>query len=145
MVGIGISWHGLAMRYHKISRNDTKRTLENEHPAKILISLRSRAIWTESSFTQSDQNLHWAHFGQARMQSFFMWTTKILIRLLGSMCRISWVFVRRTCQKVRFLTFRLKWFLRIMITLIRQRLRPPVKYCLLSLWWQIWPHENDLF
>ena len=25
---------------------------------------------------QSDQNLHWAHFGQPRMQSFFMQTTK---------------------------------------------------------------------
>ena len=36
-------------------------------PAKIQISLRIRAGWSD---------LHWTHFGQTMMQSFFMRTTK---------------------------------------------------------------------
>ena len=40
------------------------------HPGKIQISLRI-------------QNLHWAHFGQWKMQRFFMRTTKTLITLRG--------------------------------------------------------------
>ena len=34
-------------------------------------------------FPQSDKNLHWTHFGPPRMESFFMRTTKTLIRLCG--------------------------------------------------------------
>ena len=33
------------------------------------------------AFAQSDQNLHWAHFGETRMQGFFMRKAKTLIRL----------------------------------------------------------------
>ena len=32
---------------------------------------------------QSDQKLHWAHFGEPRMQVFFMKTMKTLIRQCG--------------------------------------------------------------
>ena len=53
---------------------------------------------SEDSFTHSGQNLHWAHVGQPRMQTFFMRTTETLIR----------VFVGRVCQKLRFLTLRFK-------------------------------------
>ena len=41
------------------------------------------------TFVQSDQNLHWAHFEQPRMQSFFMWTTKTMIRLRGCATDLS--------------------------------------------------------
>ena len=42
-----------------------------------------RRFRSACAFAQSDQNLHWAHFGQPRMQSFFMRTMKTLIRLRG--------------------------------------------------------------
>ena len=35
------------------------------------------------AIAQSDQNLHWAHFGEPRLQRFFMRTKKILICLCG--------------------------------------------------------------
>ena len=35
------------------------------------------------AFTQSNQNLHWAHFGWPVMQCIFLRTTKTLIRLRG--------------------------------------------------------------
>ena len=35
------------------------------------------------AMAQSDRNIHWAHIGRPRMQSFIMWTTKPLIRLRG--------------------------------------------------------------
>ena len=40
-----------------------------------------RRFRSACAFAQSDQNLHWAHFGKPRMQSFFMRSAKTLIRL----------------------------------------------------------------
>ena len=40
---------------------------------------------TKINFTESDQNIQWAHFGQTRMKSFFMVFTKKTI--LCSDCR----------------------------------------------------------
>ena len=42
-----------------------------------------RKFRSACAFAQSDQNPHWAHFGWILMQSFFMRTTKTLIRLGG--------------------------------------------------------------
>ena len=46
-----------------------------------------RRFRPDSTFALSDQNRHWAHLGEPRMQSFFMWTTIALIRLRG---RAGW-------------------------------------------------------
>ena len=42
-----------------------------------------RRFKSACAFAQSNQNLHWAHFGSPWMQSFFMRTTKTQIRLRG--------------------------------------------------------------
>ena len=42
-----------------------------------------RRFRSDCAFAQSDLDLHLAHFGYPRTQSFFMWTTKNLIRLRG--------------------------------------------------------------
>ena len=44
---------------------------------------------------QSDQNLHWLHFGQQRMQNYFMLVMKTLIT--DKICKLIWVFLGRTC------------------------------------------------
>ena len=61
-----------------------------------------RIFRSSCALAQSEENLHLIHFGQGRMQSFFMRTTNTLIRL--RMHLLIEVFVGRTCQKVRFLT-----------------------------------------
>ena len=40
-----------------------------------------RRFRSDCAFAQSDQNLHWAHFGEPRMQRVFMWPAKTLVRL----------------------------------------------------------------
>ena len=40
-----------------------------------------RRFRSACAFAQSDQNLHWAHFGLTRMWSFFLLKTKALISL----------------------------------------------------------------
>ena len=42
-----------------------------------------RRFRSACAFAQTDQKLHQPHFRKPRMQSFFMWTTKTLIRLRG--------------------------------------------------------------
>ena len=74
----------------EMSRNDRKRTIGNVRPAKIQISLRIRAVCSESSL--------WAF--RIAMQSIFSRTTETLISL-----RI----VGLTCQMVRFRPLRLKY------------------------------------
>ena len=59
-----------------------------------------RRFRSACAFAQSDQNLHWPHFRYPRMQSFFMRTSKNLIRLHGHAGRV--VFVGRECQKGLF-------------------------------------------
>ena len=38
---------------------------------------RSVCAFAQTEYMQTDQNLHWAHYGQPRMQRLFMRTTKI--------------------------------------------------------------------
>ena len=71
--------------------NVRKRTFGHVHPAKTQISLRIRAVLSEFSL---------GAFWIVRVQRFVMLTMKTLIRLH----KLIWVFVGRTCQKVRFLT-----------------------------------------
>ena len=80
-----------------MSRNVQKRTLVHVRPAKIQISLRIRAVWSESSlgvfWIAKDANfLHADHEDSDQT---------------ARMRRLIWVFFVRTCQDVRFLTFRL--------------------------------------
>ena len=57
-----------------VSHNVKNRTFVHVRPAKIQISLRIRAVWSESSL---------GAFWIARMESVFVRTTKTLIRLRG--------------------------------------------------------------
>ena len=57
-----------------MSHNVRKHTFEYVRLAKIQFSL---------CIAQADQNRHWAHFGQSRVYSFFMLTTKTLMILRG--------------------------------------------------------------
>ena len=59
----------------QMHRDVRKRTIGPVRPAKIQIRLRA----------QSDQNLHWTHFGYQRMQRFFMWTTHAQADLKSSL------------------------------------------------------------
>ena len=42
-----------------------------------------RRFRSACGFAQSDQKFQWVHFGSPRMQTFFMLTTKTLVRLRG--------------------------------------------------------------
>ena len=80
-----------------MSHNFRKRSVEHVRPAKIQISLRIRADWSESSLSA---------FGIAKDTKFFSCGQ----RRLWSDCtdaQVIWVFVGRTCQKVLFPTLRL--------------------------------------
>ena len=82
-----------------ISLNVRKYTFRHVRPAKNQISLRVRAVWSESS-------LH--SFWIAKDAKFFMRTTKTY--KTAQMRRFIWMFVGRTDQKVRFLTLGLNIF-----------------------------------
>ena len=122
--GWGLMIHGSQIFYliftfpyvWNITAATAENVPSNVRPANIQISLRICAAWSESSLP---------HLGWPRMQSFVSRTTKALIRLrwcagwfepsLDVHVRryVSWRcgsnnFVGRTCQKVRFLTLRLK-------------------------------------
>ena len=71
-----------------LSRNVRKRTFWRVHPAKIQISLRVRAVWSESSqgafwITKDAKNLH------ADSEDF---------DLTAQMRRLIWVFVGRMLE-----------------------------------------------
>ena len=54
------------------SSNVRKRAFGHARPAKITIRLRSMVRFKSAcALEQSDQNLHWRHFGYPRIQSFF--------------------------------------------------------------------------
>ena len=93
-----------------------KRTFENVRPAKIQISLRICAIWSESSlaavWVANDAKCRHAENEDSDQT--------------GRMRRLSWVSIRRTWQKFRFLT-----------------LRPIFSYNFLQMWHDvffIWEH-----
>ena len=66
-------------------------------PAKIQISLRIRAVWSESSL---------GAFSIAKDTKFLHADNEDSDQT-ARMRRLIWVFFGRTCQKVRFLTLRL--------------------------------------
>ena len=81
-----------------MNRSIRKRTFGRMCPAKIQISLRIRAVWSESSL---------GAFGIANDANFLNRDNKDSDQTV-KMRRPIWVYVGRTCQKVRFLTYRLK-------------------------------------
>ena len=85
----------------QMSQNVGKRTVAHVHQAKIQISLRIRAVWPESSL---------GAFRIAKAAQFLYADWKDAGRTARK-CRLIWVFVGRTCQKVRFLALRFWWFL----------------------------------
>ena len=91
-----------------LSRNVRKRTFDCVQPAKIQISLRIRAVWSESSLC-----------------AFWITTEATVPHTYNEdsdqtarMCRLIWVFVRRTCQTVRFLALRFIYLLMVPVNWI---------------------------
>ena len=78
------------------SRNIMKRTFGHVRPVKILIRLRMRAVWSESSLGAS-----WIAKGAK-----FLHADNEDSDQTARLRRLIWVFVGRTCEKVRFLTLR---------------------------------------
>ena len=82
-----------------LNRNDRKRKFGHVRPAKIHISLRIRAVWSESSlcafWIAKDAKFLRAHNEDSNQTS--------------RMCRLIWVFVVCTCQSGRFHTLRVIW------------------------------------
>ena len=84
------------MDWHQINRNGKDCTFGNVRPAKIQISLRIRAVWSESSLCA---------FRIANDAKFIRENNEDSDQT-ARMRRLIWVFAGRTCQKVRFLTSR---------------------------------------
>ena len=76
------------------SRKVRKRILKHVRPAKSLISLRIRADWSESSL-----DAFWT-----TKDATFLHTYNEDSEQVAQIRRLIWVFVGRTCQKVRFFT-----------------------------------------
>ena len=95
-----IYWNNYA-----ISPNVRKCTFGHVHPAKIQISQRIRAVWSESSlgafWIDDDANFHYAENEDTNQTA--------------RMRRLIWVFIGRTCQKVRFLTLRIPYLLTLVL------------------------------
>ena len=68
--------NGLNAYMHKPYQIATSENVRSDMCAQR--RLRSACV-----FAQPDQNIHWTHFGQPGVQSFFLRTTKTLIRLRG--------------------------------------------------------------
>ena len=83
---------------NEMNRNVRKRTFIDVRPEKIQISLRIRAVWSESSLG--------AFWIAKDAKPFFMRRTKS--DQTSRMRRLIWVLVGRSCQKVRFLTLHFK-------------------------------------
>ena len=81
-----------------MSRNVGKRTYEYVRPAKILIRLRIRAVWSESSL---------GAFWIAKDAKFLHEDNEDLDQITR-MRRLTWIFFWRICQKVLFCRMRLK-------------------------------------
>ena len=84
----------------QMCHNVRKRTFEPERPAKIQISLRIRTVWSEFSKGAS---------GTAKDAKFLHADIEDSDQT-ARMRRLIWVFVGRTCQKLRFLKL---WFRRV--------------------------------
>ena len=82
-----------------MSRNFRKRTFGHERPAKIQISLRIRAVWSESSL---------GAFLDSRGCKVFLRADNEDSNQTARMHSLIWVFDGRSYQKVRFLTLRVK-------------------------------------
>ena len=86
---------GRHVKVKQITRNDRKRNFGHVRPAKIQISLRIRAVWSESSLSA---------FSIAK-------DTKILYAdnedsdQTARMRRLIWVFVGRTREEITFLRY----------------------------------------
>ena len=74
------------------------------HPAKIQISLRIRAVWSEFSLcaVSKAKDTKFLHADNADSDQ------------TARTRRLIWVFVRRTCKKGRFLNLRLQMILGVM-------------------------------
>ena len=79
-----------------LNRNGRKRTARHVRPAMIQISLRIRAVWSESSP---------AAFWIAKDAKFLHWDNEDSDQT-ARMRILIWVFVGCTCQTVRSLTMR---------------------------------------
>ena len=79
-----------------MNRNVGKRTFVYVRPAKSQISLRIRAVWSESSL---------GAFWIAK-DARFLHADNEDSDQTAQMRRLIWVFVGRTCQKVHFLKLR---------------------------------------
>ena len=79
-----------------MSRNVRKRTLLHVHPTKIQISLRMRAVWSESSLSA------WRYFASLAIQKAPSEDSD----QTAQMRSLIWNFAGRTCPKVCFLTLR---------------------------------------
>ena len=64
-----------------------------------------RRFRSACAFADSDQNLHWVHFGDRHAQFLYM-DSEDSYRI-ARMCRLIWVSVECTGQKIRFFTLRL--------------------------------------
>ena len=82
----------------KMNRNVRECTFRRVRPARIQISLRIRAVWSESSL-----GAFWI-----AEDAKFLHTNNDDSDQTAWIRRLIWVFVGRTCQMVRFLTLRLK-------------------------------------
>ena len=80
-----------------LSRNVRKCTSGHVGPLKILIRLRIRAVWSESSMGTS-----WLAKDVA-----FLHADNEASDQTAQMRRLIWIFFGRMCQKVRFLKLRL--------------------------------------
>ena len=74
-----------------------KRTFWHVRPTKTQISLRIRAVWSQSTL------LAWRNFASLAIQNALSEDSDQTAR----MRRLIWIFAGHTCPKVRFLTLRL--------------------------------------
>ena len=98
-------------------KNKRMRPTSENIPSFMCAQRRFRSA---CAFAQADQNLHWTHFGIAK-DTRFLHADYEHSDLTARMCRMIWIFVGRTCPKVRFLTLRLKdqYSVRVKVT-VRQ-------------------------
>ena len=92
-----LSWtRTFVYKIDRINRNVRKRTFGHLHPTKTQISLRMRAVWSESSLSAWRD---WILGYQNAASEYSDQTAR--------MRRLIWIFAGRRCPKVRFLTLRL--------------------------------------
>ena len=102
-LGITLYIHNTILGVIFVGKDNFELRRQEGHmrPAKIQISLRIRTGWPESSlgaFSWIAEEIKFLHADNEDSDQ------------TARMRRLIWVFVGRTCQKVRFLTVRLIWF-----------------------------------